>query len=101
MPCGILPKDQPSKFHWRPNPLTGDGVALVKVRDHGQGVPQDAIEEIFRPFYRVEPDRDRKTGGVGLGLSIAARAVRLHHGTIKAINARDGGLVVEIRLPRG
>src|SRR4030095_499954 len=57
--------------------VNGDGVALVKVRDHGQGVPQEAIEEIFRPFYRVEPDRDRKTGGVGLGLSIAARAVRL------------------------
>jgi len=79
--------------------VNGDGVALVIVRDHGQGVPEDAIEEIFRPFYRVEPDRDRKTGGAGLGLSIAARAVRLHHGTIKAFNANDGGLVVEIRLP--
>ena len=81
--------------------INGDGVALVKVRDHGQCVPEDAIEEIFRPFYRVEPNRDRRTGGVSLGLSIAARAVRLHDGTIKAINARDGGLVVEIRLPRG
>ena len=79
--------------------VNGAGVALVKVRDHGQGVPEDAIEEIFRPFYRVEPDRDRKTGGVGLGLSIAARAVRLHDGTIKAFNPKDGGLVVEIRLP--
>jgi two-component system, OmpR family, sensor histidine kinase CpxA len=79
----------------------GDRVALISVRDHGKGVPDEAIEEIFRPFYRVEPDRDRKTGGVGLGLSIAARAVRLHHGTIKAFNAADGGLVVEIRLPSG
>ena len=79
--------------------LNGDRVALVSVRDHGRGVPNEAIEEIFRPFYRVEPDRDRKTGGAGLGLSIAARAVRLHHGTIKAFNAKDGGLVVEIRLP--
>lgn len=73
--------------------------ALVTVRDHGRGVPENAIEEIFRPFYRVEDDRDRRTGGTGLGLSIAARAVRLHHGTIKAANAQDGGLVVEIRLP--
>ena len=79
--------------------VNGDDVALVKVRDHGKGVPEEAIDEIFRPFYRVEPDRDRKTGGAGLGLSIAARAVRLHHGTIKAFNANDGGLVVEIRLP--
>lgn len=72
-----------------------------KLPDKLTGVPEDAIEEIFRPFYRVEPDRDRRTGGVGLGLSIAARAVRLHEGTIKAFNGEDGGLVVEIRLPRG
>jgi len=77
----------------------GHRTALVRVRDHGQGVPDEAIEQIFRPFYRVDDDRDRRTGGSGLGLSIAARAVRLHQGTIKAANAPDGGLVVEIRLP--
>jgi two-component system sensor histidine kinase CpxA len=77
----------------------GDRMALVRVRDYGNGVPENVIKEIFRPFYRVEDDRDRKTGGAGLGLSIAARAVLLHHGTIKAANAKDGGLVVEIRLP--
>ena len=79
--------------------VNGHGTAVVTVRDHGKGVPENAIEEIFRPFYRVEDDRDRKTGGAGLGLSIAARAVRLHRGTIKAANEKDGGLVVEIRLP--
>ncbi len=76
-----------------------DRFAVVSVRDHGKGVPEEAIKEIFRPFYRVEDDRDRKTGGAGLGLSIAARAVRLHQGTIKAANAVDGGLIVEIRMP--
>lgn len=76
-----------------------DRFAVINVRDHGQGVPEDSIKEIFRPFYRVEDDRDRKTGGTGLGLSIAARAVHLHHGTIEASNAIDGGLIVEIRLP--
>ena len=79
--------------------LNSDRYALITVRDHGKGVPDGSIEEIFRPFYRVEDDRDRKTGGTGLGLSIAARAVRLHQGTIKATNATDGGLIVEIRLP--
>ena len=74
-------------------------MATIVVRDHGKGVPENAIEEIFRPFYRVEDDRDRRTGGTGLGLSIAARAVRLHQGRIKAANAADGGLVVEITLP--
>jgi two-component system sensor histidine kinase CpxA len=76
-----------------------DRFAVIRVRDYGKGVPEESIKEIFRPFYRVEDDRDRKTGGTGLGLSIAARAVRLHRGTIKASNAKDGGLIVEIRLP--
>lgn len=69
------------------------------MRDHGQGVPDEALEQIFRPFCRVEDDRDRRTGGAGLGLSIAARAVRLHQGTIRAVNLKDGGLRVEIKLP--
>ena len=81
--------------------VDGHRFAVISVRDHGKGVPEESIKEIFRPFYRVENDRDRKTGGTGLGLSIAARAVRLHHGTIKAANASDGGLIVEIRMPIG
>jgi signal transduction histidine kinase len=74
-------------------------VAAISVRDHGAGVPEDAVADIFRPFYRVEEARDRQTGGTGLGLAIAARAVRLHDGTITAANAPDGGLIVEIKLP--
>jgi two-component system sensor histidine kinase CpxA len=76
-----------------------DRFAVIRVRDYGKGVPEESIKEIFRTFYRVEDDRDRKTGGTGLGLSIAARAVRLHQGTIEATNAEGGGLIVEIRLP--
>jgi two-component system sensor histidine kinase CpxA len=73
--------------------------ALISVRDHGAGVPDESINEIFRPFYRVEDARDRETGGTGLGLAIAARAIRLHGGIIKAMNAPDGGLIVELQLP--
>jgi two-component system sensor histidine kinase CpxA len=73
--------------------------AVITVRDRGAGVPEAALEDIFRPFYRVEEARDRQTGGTGLGLAIAARAVRLHGGEIKASNAPDGGLMVELRLP--
>ncbi|HEX8890958.1 MAG TPA: ATP-binding protein [Pyrinomonadaceae bacterium] len=73
--------------------------ALVTVRDHGAGVPEESLERIFDPFYRVEDARDRQTGGTGLGLAIATRAVQLHGGTIKAANAPDGGLIVEIRFP--
>lgn len=76
----------------------GDFV-LVKVRDHGPGVPEEALEDIFVPLYRVERDRDRKTGGTGLGLAIAHRAMKVHGGTIRAENAPDGGLLVTMRLP--
>jgi two-component system sensor histidine kinase CpxA len=72
----------------------------IRVRDRGPGVPDGQLTEIFRPFYRVEEDRSRQNGGgVGLGLSIAERAVRVHHGEIRATNAQPG-LLVELKLPR-
>jgi two-component system sensor histidine kinase CpxA len=72
---------------------------VIRVRDHGPGVPESELAELFRPFYRVEEARDRQTGGIGLGLAIAEEAVRWHEGSIRAMNAAEGGLVVEIRLP--
>jgi two-component system sensor histidine kinase CpxA len=73
--------------------------AVVRVTDCGPGVPEDALDKLFRPFYRIDDARGRQTGGVGLGLSITDRAVRLHGGTIKVSNRPQGGLMVEIRLP--
>jgi signal transduction histidine kinase len=70
----------------------------IRVRDHGPGIPEGAEARIFDAFYRVEADRDRSSGGVGLGLSIARRAVELHEGRISALN-RNPGLEVEIALP--
>jgi signal transduction histidine kinase len=72
---------------------------VVSVRDRGPGVPGGELEAIFRPFFRVDGARDRVHGGVGLGLSIAQRAVALHRGTIEAENCSPG-LRVTIRLPR-
>jgi two-component system sensor histidine kinase CpxA len=76
----------------------GGGRAKVRVRDYGPGVPEDALPRLFDPFYRVDTDRNRGSGGVGLGLSIARRAVELHHGSLRASNASPG-LLVEIELP--
>ena len=76
-----------------------DAASEITVRDHGAGVPEKALAEIFRPFYRVDEARDREAGGVGLGLAIAERAVRLHGGSVAATNQRTGGLVITIRLP--
>ncbi len=73
--------------------------AMVTVRDHGTGVPEDELTNLFRPFYRLADARERSTGGTGLGLAITERAVKLHGGTISAHNAEDGGLQVEIRFP--
>jgi signal transduction histidine kinase len=73
--------------------------AVISVRDHGQGVPEEAMDKIFHPFYRTEDARDRESGGSGLGLAIASRAVRLHGGSVRAANATNGGLEVTISLP--
>ena len=82
----------------------GDGArreAVITVRDEGEGVPEEALADIFRPFYRIDHSRTRETGGTGLGLAITERAVRLHGGTVTAANRPGGGLVVVLRLPLG
>lgn len=73
--------------------------AVVKVSDDGPGVPPESLGKLFQPFYRLDDARGRQTGGVGLGLSITERAVRVHGGSVTAANRAEGGLVVEIRLP--
>lgn len=73
--------------------------AVIRVMDSGPGVPEDALDKLFRPFYRIADARDRQSGGVGLGLSITERAVRLHGGSVRAMNRPGGGLMVEIHLP--
>jgi len=72
--------------------------AVIRVRDYGPGVPEDALSKIFQPFFRVDNSRNSATGGVGLGLAIARRAVVLHNGRIWAENVRPG-LAVQIELP--
>ncbi len=76
----------------------GDEI-VVRVLDSGPGVPEEALEKIFEPFYRLDDARNRQTGGAGLGLSIADRAVRLHGGQLRASNRNEGGLEIEIRIP--
>lgn len=75
-----------------------DSEAVIEVRDFGPGVPETAITRIFDPFFRVEDARDSTSGGSGMGLSIAKRAVQLHHGSITAENASPG-LRVRITIP--
>lgn len=72
--------------------------AMLTVRDHGPGIPEADLQHIFEPFYRVSEARERASGGVGLGLSIADGTVKLHGGSIRAENTAEG-LLVTIELP--
>jgi signal transduction histidine kinase len=75
-----------------------NGAAVVDIRDRGPGVPAESLSRLFDPFYRVQDDRGRNSGGIGLGLSIARRAIELHKGSIRARNAAPG-LAIELELP--
>jgi two-component system, OmpR family, sensor histidine kinase CpxA len=77
----------------------GRDMIILQIADHGPGVPETALQSIFRPFYRLDSARRRSTGGFGVGLAIAERAIQLHGGTIVARNAAEGGLTVEMYLP--
>ena len=77
----------------------GHPFSIIRVRDHGPGVPEAALSQLFKPFYRVADARDRESGGTGIGLAITERAVHLYGGEVNAANAPEGGLVIEISLP--
>jgi signal transduction histidine kinase len=73
-------------------------LAVISVRDQGSGIPVEVAERIFHPFFRTDASRDENTGGLGLGLAIARRAVRVHRGDITAANVSPGALL-RIVLP--
>jgi two-component system sensor histidine kinase CpxA len=72
---------------------------VISVRDYGPGIPAPLIPRIFDPFFREDPSRNQGTGGLGLGLAIARRAIRVHHGDITAENANPGALF-RITIPQ-
>ncbi len=76
-----------------------NGQAVLTVRDNGQGVPEDALPLLFKPFYRVDGSRVTSTGGMGLGLAIARNALAAHGGCVTARNVSPHGLEVELKLP--
>jgi two-component system sensor histidine kinase CpxA len=75
-----------------------EGRVFITVADHGPGVPQAALEEIFAPFYRLDPSRNQETGGVGLGLAIVKSCIESCRGAVRARNRQPSGLEVEIEL---
>lgn len=71
---------------------------LLKVTDHGPGVPEEAIAHLGEPFYRPDASRSRDAGGVGLGLAIVKTCIESCKGSFSCRNRKDGGLEIEIRL---
>ncbi len=77
---------------------SGDDHIDIVVEDDGPGIPPELAEQVFVPFYRLEDSRNRETGGIGLGLSIARSIVRNHGGDIRLVNSGEG-LRAIITLP--
>jgi two-component system, OmpR family, osmolarity sensor histidine kinase EnvZ len=76
-----------------------DAMVEIMVDDDGPGIPQEAREDVFRPFFRIEQSRNSATGGVGLGLTIARDIARGHGGDVLLADSPKGGLRAILRLP--
>ncbi len=72
----------------------------IQIDDNGPGVPEQNLEELFTPFFRLETSRNRDTGGTGLGLAVARSIVLAHGGELKLENRKQGGLRASIALPK-
>lgn len=76
-----------------------DRIAEIDIEDDGPGVPASELNRVFDPFYRREPSRNRQTGGIGLGLSVARSIARAHGGDVALQNRPEGGLRAKVTLP--
>jgi signal transduction histidine kinase len=85
---------------WAEVEIAAVGQPALAVRNTGEHIPAQDVTSLFEPFRRLDADRISNTGGVGLGLSIVRSIVAAHEGTVDAQPRPDGGLAVEIELPR-
>ncbi len=79
--------------------VRGDGELLILVRDQGPGIAESQLEEVFKPFVRLDEARNTESGSVGLGLAIARTLVHQHGGELSLHNRQEGGLEARISLP--
>ena len=74
-----------------------DGLVVIQIRDFGQGVPEDELDNVRMKFYKGRNAKDR---GSGIGLAVCDEIIRYHGGVMELENAEGGGLLVTLRLPR-
>jgi signal transduction histidine kinase len=77
----------------------GEHMVVVEIEDDGPGIPPGELDQVFEPFHRGEPSRNRETGGVGLGLPIARNIMRAHGGDVTISNLPAGGARAKVTLP--
>ncbi len=77
-----------------------DNTVTICISDSGSGIPEQQLDTVFKPFFRLETSRSRQTGGTGLGLSIARNIALSHGGEIHLANRKEGGLVATLTLQR-
>lgn len=77
-----------------------DGQIFIRVRDNGNGIPEQYRESVFQPFFRVDKSRSREYGGVGLGLSLVREIALLHGGRVLAEESTENGTVMLVILPK-
>jgi signal transduction histidine kinase len=89
------------KYGTRATVRVSDGnEVVIRIHDQGPGIPEEALDQVFEPFFRIEASRNRDTGGAGLGLSIARDIAQAHGGSIVLKNLPTGGLEAVLTLPR-
>lgn len=72
----------------------------IRILDEGPGIPEEELERVFAPYYRVERSRNRETGGTGLGLTISRSIAQAHGGELRLANRPEGGLEAILAFPR-
>ncbi len=89
----------PAGGHITLRAASDDGHVTFRVEDSGPGIPPEDLPHIFAPLYRGESSRNRRTGGAGLGLTVARRILRAHGGDLTAANRPAGGAVFTATIP--
>jgi signal transduction histidine kinase len=89
----------PAERYDRADPLATPDFIELTVTDYGPGIPAEHLPHVTEPFYRVDPARQRETGGYGLGLYLCRRIAEVHGGSLTVTGAPHGGTVVHVRLP--
>lgn len=93
------PEGTPVEIALSRREVEGREMAIIAVRDHGSGIPEEDADRIFSRFYRIDPSRNRSRGGSGLGLAIVSSAAAKHDGDIRVLTTPGGGATFEVALP--